>query len=269
MQKWQCRTAPSLGGGFAGTPAEVWGTKDYENNTDPTVFFGLYGLPDFYTLWRHKGKKMVLWAGSDIRHFANGYWLDDYGTIRLRSSPLAEWIRDYCTSYVENTVEQEALRRAGIPSIVVPSFLGNVKDYELQPLAEGLSYYSSVSGNDFKLYGWDKILDMAAEFPDVQFHLYGNTEPWNGADNVWVHGRVSQEQMNSEIKQMTGAIRMTEFDGFSEILAKSLLWGQHPISLIDYPYTDKEPTKHEGPNIEGRNYYLQQLNRFPWNVKIN
>ena len=82
MQKiWQCRIAPSLGGGFAGTPNKNWGTCDYKDNKTPTIFFGLYGLPDFYALWRHKGRRAILWAGSDIIHFLNGYWLERKGAI--------------------------------------------------------------------------------------------------------------------------------------------------------------------------------------------
>ena len=49
-KRWQCRVAPSLGGGFAGTPNEVWGTRDYVEEEGPAVFFGLYGLPAPYGL---------------------------------------------------------------------------------------------------------------------------------------------------------------------------------------------------------------------------
>ena len=51
-----------------------------------------------------------------------------------------------------------------------------------------------------------------------------------------MHGRVAQEVMNEEIKEMQGALRLTEMDGFSEILAKSILWGQWPVSLIKYSH---------------------------------
>src|SRR3990172_7358390 len=114
MQKWQCRIAPSLGKGFAGTPNDVWGTKEYVNDTDPTVFFGLYGLPDFYALWRHKGKKVVLWAGSDISHLRNGYWLDEKGETRVGPHAFVDWISQNCDSYCENEVEQELLLKIGI-----------------------------------------------------------------------------------------------------------------------------------------------------------
>ena len=72
--KWKCRYAPSLGA-LERTHQEVWGTEEYipeKHLYDPVVFFGLYGLPDWYLLWRHKGKKAVLWAGSDVKHFLNG-----------------------------------------------------------------------------------------------------------------------------------------------------------------------------------------------------
>ena len=59
MQNWQCRYAPSLGA-LEGTPEEVWGTKDYENQDDPTVFFGLYSLSDFFVLLKHRGKKKIV-----------------------------------------------------------------------------------------------------------------------------------------------------------------------------------------------------------------
>ena len=276
--KWKCRIAPSLGGGFEGTPESAWGTEEYEMDlTEPTVFFGLYGLPDFYTLWWHKGKKAILWAGSDITNFINGYWLDDKGSIKISPAPLATWINKNVDNYVENEVEKVALAKLGIESLVIPSFLGNVEDYEICfKVNDKPKLYTSVSGNDFKLYGWDRIYKLAEDNPGIEFHLYGNTVPFPMPDklvfNMFVHGRVSKEQMNAEIKEMTGALRLTEFDGFSEIIAKSLLWGQWPVSIIPYPNTLE--IKDIGillgidkPNTEGREWLLSVVNKYPWNQK--
>lgn len=289
MQKieWLCRIAPSLGDGFDGTPEKVWGTQKYEvpfflknlyGDIKQCVFFGLYGLPDFFDLWRHHGKKYILWAGSDITNFVNGYWLDEKGRIKLNPSPLAKWINENCDSYVENAVEYEALKKVGIICKVVPSFLGNVEDYKVSyKLSDRPKLYTSVSGNDFKLYGWDKIPLLAQKNPSIEFHLYGNTIPFpllpkGLLSNVIVHGRVSKEQMNEEIKDMQGAIRLTEFDGFSEIIAKSLLWGQWPVSLIDYPHVLKVSDIDTLPfrtyaNDAGRSWLLSVVNKYPWNQK--
>lgn len=285
--EWCCRWAPSLGA-LEDTHENVWGTKTYDPETDidkPCVFFGLYGFPDFIALWKHKGRKAILWAGSDIRHFVNGYWLDDTGEIRLDKKGLVEWINKNCESYSENMVECEALRSVGIDSKAVPSFLGNIDDYEVSyEWSERPKLYTSVSGNNFELYGWDKIPELARQNPDIEFHCYGNTvfpwelplteNPFNSVGiyrgNIILRGRVSKEQMNSEVRNMQGALRLAEFDGFSEILAKSILWGQYPVSLIEYPFMfrvdeiDKIRYQEE-PNIKGREFYRKILNSYPWN----
>lgn len=248
--------APSLGA-LEDTPENIWGTKPYNPETDldkPCVFFGLYGLPDFYALWRHRGKKWILWAGSDITHFNSGYWLDDVGIIRLERWGMGEWINNNCESWVENEIEKTALWSAGIWSYVCPSFLGDVKNYPLQKIAPQTRYYTSVSGDNFRLYGWEEIESLAVKNPDSEYHLYG-AEWFTNTPNIIVHGKVTREEMNEQTRTMTGALRLTKFDGFSEILAKSYLWGQKPISpYIPYPYKNREDL-------------LDILNKFPWNQK--
>mgnify|MGYP001596330761 CR=1 FL=1 len=277
MQEIKCRVAPSLGGGFAGTPEEVWGTVPYNSETDtekPCVFFGLYGLPDFYALWRHKGKKWILWAGSDIRRFIAGYWLAEKGEIRIEPKALAKWINENCENWVENKVEAQALAEAGILSNICPSFLGDKNKYPITyQWNERPKVYASVSGNDFKLYCWKEIEKLAQKHPDIEFYLFGNTVDWQTKNkNVIIRGRVSQEIMNKEIQKMQGGLRLLPFEGFSEVVAKSILWGQYPISAIKYPHTlsveelrtlkDKKE-----PNLVGREYYYTNLNNFPWNQK--
>lgn len=271
MQRVQCKIAPSLGGGFEGSPNDVWGTVDYTNDNEPCIFFGMYGLPDFYSLWKHKGKKYILWAGSDIRHLANGYWLEDGGDIRIESFGVSKWINRYCESFVENEVEQKMLKDIGIESKIVPSFLGDINKFDISFIkTDPVKLYTSVSGDDFDLYGWYDIQEIAEKNPDVEFHLYGNKRDFNiSANNVFVHGRVSKEQMNEETKSMTGALRLTEFDGFSEILCKSILWGQYPVSRIKYPFmfgVDDIPKLKElsNPNIDGREYFKSIINKYPW-----
>lgn len=270
------RWAPSLGA-LEDIPEKIWGVKKYDPEKhmhEPTVFCGLYGLPDFYALWRHKGKKYVWWTGTDITHFKKGYWLDDVGKIKMDYRALAEWINKNCECWVENEVESIALLSLGIYSQVCPSFMADLSKFNpsykwsIRP-----KLYTSVSGDNFPLYGWHRIDALARDNPKVEFHLYGNRTPWKSRyKNVIVHGRVPKEQMNREIKKMQGGLRLTEFDGFSEIIAKSILWGQWPVSLISYPHTlDPQDIHHltqmTEPNIDGRNYYKKILNKYPWNRK--
>lgn len=278
---WKCRYAPSLGA-LESTPEEIWGTEEYEMDLDePTIFFGLYGLPDFYTLWRHRGKKAILWAGSDIKHFINGYWLDNEGRIRIDPQALAEWINKNCESYVENGVEHEALMVYNIESKILPSYLGKLEKGLSYTPSERPAVYMSVSGDNFEMYGWNTI-EQIADKCEVDFYLYGNTIPFETKhSNVFVRGRIPKEKMNEEIKNMQAGLRTLEFDGFSEILAKSILWGQHPISYIAYPHIDSYKSVDElikllnnlknksMPNLLGREYYIKNLNNYPWNENKN
>lgn len=277
----QARIAPSLGE-LEGNHKDVWGTSEYKSDKEPTVFMGLYGLPDFFALWRHKGKKFILWCGSDITHFQNGYWLDDKGLIKIESVAMAQWINENCESWVENEVERIALKEMGIEAKVCQSFMGNIDDYKVEyKYTERPQVYISVSGNNFKLYGWD-IIEGIADFCNVDFHLYGNTEKWKTKhSNVFVHGRVSKLQMNEEIKKMQCGLRLcVDMDGFSEITAKSILWGQYPIVAESYGYkhinsfrnlnnlvSELNSLKHKIIANPARDYYKKIINQYPWNLK--
>ena len=286
-QNWQARISPTLGD-LESTHDKIWGTKPYENDTDPTVFMGIYGLPDFYTLWRHKGEKHILWCGTDIIHFQNGYWLDTKGDYRIGSRSLARWINKFCSNWVENKVEAEALMKEGIHANIQPSYLGDIDEMQVS-FKPGNKVYASVSGDNFEQYGWDKIPNLARENPGMEFHLYGNMlSPLSLAveldtdkfrvrhfpENVIIHGRVPKEQMNAEIAEMQGGLRMTEFDGASEIVVKAMLMGQYCFSLIEYPFVDKPENislllSRKTANIEGRNWWRENLNLYPWNAKRN
>ncbi|MEK7180262.1 MAG: hypothetical protein AAB706_02200 [Patescibacteria group bacterium] len=284
MQEIKCRVALSLGGGFEGTPAKVWGTKKYNSKTDkdkPCVFFGLYGLPDFYELWRHRGKKWILWCGSDIRNFINGYWLENGGGIKLCPKGLAKWINQNCENWVENEVEQRMLAGHGITAKVCPSFLGNVEKFEItyKP-AEKPKVYASVSGDDFKLYGWDTIERIVGRVPEVDFYLYGSKNWKTKHKNVIIRGRVSKKIMNKETEKMQAGFRPVEFDGCSEIIVKAILRGQYVISRIAYPFCPayqnddelifqlKNLSQKSFPNWRAWFWFSNNLNKFPWTPQI-
>ena len=272
MPKVKYRWATSLGE-FEESPEKIWGVEPHDpDGTDDCVFAGLYGLPDFYALWRYKGKKYVWWCGTDILHFKKNYWLDDIGNYRINRRGLARWINKYCESWCENQVEAEALMEEGIYAHIAPSFLGDINNFPVsKKKTDKKRYYASVSGDEFEKYGWFKIFDLARKNPETEYHLYGNkTKPaypiigmyageYIFPDNVIFHGRVPKEQMNEEIKSMTGCIRLVDFDGFSEVVCKAILMGQEVISAIDYPFL-----KAENPREE----LLKVLNKYPWNVNL-
>jgi hypothetical protein len=284
----QCHWAKSLGE-LEATHQEAWGTTDYESRHFPTVFFGLYDLRDYLALSVHKGKCWVLWAGGDIENLIHGFTLND-GKLKWLGKflPLNWWLKGMLRKaehWVEDEDEAEKLKMF-LPSKkinICPSFLGKI-DYWSDPIRE---YYHKQKpdvyvscGKDRQWeYGFDTVERIAGKC-NVVFHLYG--DDWmTGHDNVIVHGRVSKEQFNKDIRHYQCGLRLNEHDGFSEITAKSVLMGQYPITRLRFEMipqynNDRELIEYLNslrgctqPNRKGRKYYLETLNRYPWNDKIN
>jgi hypothetical protein len=44
-----------------------WGLDTYHNENLPSIFFGMYRPEDFDALNKHKGPKIVIWGGGDMK----------------------------------------------------------------------------------------------------------------------------------------------------------------------------------------------------------
>lgn len=284
QQEYCCWWSPSIGE-LEGTHQEVWGTKQYDSKTDlkkPCVFFGIYHAGHFEDLYAHKGKKYILWAGSDLRNMQDGLAFGEAGFKEWpRKFPgitnlMMRWIIYNCESWVENTWERKVLKSFNIKSYVCPSFLGDIDVYNItfKPNENPHVYLSASEGRQEE-YGFDTIERIADRVPNVTFHLYGAT--WKTKHkNVIVHGRVSKDYMNSQIKDMQAGLRLNETDGFSEILAKAVLQGQYAIGKVEHPMI---PTYEDDNGLilnllaigqkkvsnPARDYYRDVLNNYPWN----
>ena len=306
----QCRISKSLGGGFDGTPNEVWGTIDYTDRNVATVFCGMYDLRDYIALWRHKGKAWVFWCGSDIRNIRSNFIFNDGKLLWLSQlfDRLNLNFRDLIVkklllkaeNWCENEAEAWQLKDMGLKvDGITPSFFGDIKKYKLA-FKPGNKVYMSANPGREEEYGWPLVFSVAWALPQIEFHLYGSNW-WSFQDslsrqgltlkdfypNVFLHGKVPIKKMNREIKKMQCGLRLNKHDGFSEVTAKSVLWGQYPITYLyneqidqmagdshGYVNTSANFTKlfmllNEIPNkkkanLKGRNYYLKTLNKYPW-----
>lgn len=278
-----CRVAPSLGA-LEGTHQEVWGTEEYhwiKHRKEKCVFFGVYDLRDYLALWWHRGGGWILWAGSDIRNLSQGFAFNDgkiYWLSKALKGSLTRWILKQVKRYqnwVENAWEGNLLEKMGVFSDICPSYMGQKEEI-------GVSYrqndpcnvYLSASEGRQEEYGWGVVERIASWLPNHVFHLYGAS--WETRyENVIVHGRVPKEQMNREIRKYQIGLRLNETDGFSEILAKAVLMGQYAIGRIAHPHIPSyenemdlilklnKLSKEREPN-EAREWYLNNLNRYPW-----
>lgn len=281
-----CRIAPSLGE-LEADHTEVWGTFEYTSNdlNQPTCFFGLYDLRDYLALRRHRGKKWILWAGSDLENLRHGFIFND-GKLRLLSKIFRGIFRTWLIKvlrtadhYVEDEDEAMKLMAFGIESKIVPSFLGKIEDFPVhyhRPLDRPQVYISGHPGREDE-YGFEIVRRVADRVRTCDFHIYGSMPSWNSHPvNITLHGKVPKEQFNSEIQNYHCGLRLNASDGFSEITAKSVLMGQYPITRLEYPLIPNFENEDElvsllssitemrKPNHRARTYYLEALNKYPW-----
>ena len=251
----------------------------------PVVFLGLYHKSDYCSFLNQRVKRYVLWSGGDIQNFKRGYLYGDGGGLRKSklTKPFAflwknKVRKTEAEHFCENDQQKRELESEGIKAIVVPAFWGNVKDYPVSFKAgKGLEVYICGHPGREKEYGIDYVTDrLAFLMSDVTFHIYG-VPGWRAkTSNVRSYGVIKEKKFNEEIKGYQCFLRLNEHDGFSDVLAKSILMGQYPITKIDYntvlSFKDEWTLvklldwvkKQKNPRIESREYYLENFNKYPW-----
>ncbi len=284
-----CHWAKSLGA-LEDTAENVWGTEKYilwKHLKEPTVFFGMYDVRDYLALSIHRGKSWVLWAGGDIKNLIRGFSLND-GKLKWfgKFLPLTWWLKHMlCKAehWVENDYEADKLASFGLDRkriYVCPSFLGDIDFPITYEWNKTMNVYVSSGADRQEEYGFGIVERIAGKLPFIKFHLFG-AEWTTKQENVIVHGRISKELMNFRTSYMQVGLRLNEFDGFSEILAKAVLRGQYAIGKVKHPMIPSfendmdlilklNTLRHKTePNLEGREYYKLALNKYPWYDKEN
>lgn len=201
--------------------------KRYSNSFAPTLFLGLYFNADYQTFANHVGEKSVFWNGSDVS--------------RLLNSP--EWIKIVQNSPAKHFCHNEQLYNElgsiGIDSEITPLFFGYKDKFTINyKLSTTPKVFMCAHPGREAEYGVDIALQLAQEFKDIEFHIYGVTG--TTSDNVIYHGQVPEEAMDSQMSNYQACLRMNLHDGMSQIICKGKLMGIHPIITRDIETLRKE-----------------------------
>lgn len=224
------------------------------------IFYGSYHYWDYLKVLLHRGKRTIFWCGSDI--------------LNLAISPFGQWVMTHVKAdhVCENAIEQVTLSRMGIQARIQPAL------FDSEALRLPVSYQQSDTPHVFltshpnsDAYGVGIVESIYQKVPEVTFHIYGISG--HSHDNVVYHGWVPSKVFDFEIARYQAALRLNDFDGFSESLAKSVLMGQWPISKIFYPHIDYAPNNEilisllkdlknkTEDNLDGRIYWTNELSK--------
>lgn len=191
----------------------------------PVVFFGFYNPIDWLKFCLHRGGKTIHWCGSDI----------------LQTGYLFRWLKKVrCQHICETAVEEGILKLMLQQDIELrPTFLSDPSEFPVSFTPSKKPHvWMHVHKNAERESRLDVIKRIAAQVPDITFHIYGRVSAPKQERNIIYHGFVEEEQFNNEIKNYQCGISLREFDGMSEVIMKSVLMGQYPISRVRIPYID-------------------------------
>ena len=192
-------------------------------------------------------KKLILqWQGTDALLAMQRYenkTIDrkyiDYGHNFVDS----EWLMDEVKSIDVKPVYQH------FKSIVVEP---NNYDYTK------ISVMSYVAENRQAFYGMQKISEIAAVFPGIDFHLYGLTKSeFSTTSNVYLHGWVKPEEFEKHLRKTPIFLRLTEHDGFSVSVIEALGAGCEVIMSLPFELTYLARNSAEA--IEGMYKLIQKV----------
>jgi hypothetical protein len=199
---------------------------------EDTFFNGLYFDIDYKIFAKHCGKAIVFWNGSDA--------------IRLAERPHKEWKKAIFSREAVHLCHSEitklTLHYIGIEATVHPLFFGKIEDFDVSYKWKPVpNVYLNAHPEREKEYGLPMLVSLAKELPCIIFHVYGGARS-EDLHNILYHGRVPESQMDREIANFQGTLRLLkpEFPEWvtpasSQTMVKSALMAQYAISIVNIP----------------------------------
>jgi glycosyltransferase involved in cell wall biosynthesis len=190
---------------------------------------GYAGRGRIYKLANMLGVPVVLhWVGSDV--LAAQRYFDRHpehlpSEVRLTHWAGAPWLVD-------------ELKRIGINARFVPLPLKTVGTFlsrEPPPLPKNFKITTYLSDQRPTFYGWDHILRLAKDFPDIEIIVIGSTGSFvrHHPPNVRFLGWVSDTF--PVFADCTVVVRMTEHDGYGGTVQEALSLGRYAIWTYPFP----------------------------------
>jgi hypothetical protein len=211
------------------------------------VFFKLINKPVFF-----------YWIGSDVT-IANKTMLSFSSHFVKEHMANAPWLAD-------------ELQKKGIQAKFIPKPVVETHD-DPPPLPKKFTILAYLGQSDRDVfYGGNIINSMIQNLP-YNFIVLGGTKKLQSTDKVRYFSKVDYKDMKDIYSRSTVLVRITEHDGFSNMVQEALNYGRHVIWSMKYPYCHYATTyddvakilgelyKNQNLNILGMKYYRQRFDR--------
>lgn len=210
-----------------------------EADVNGLLWFGVYTEQEYDKLISIKSKINMHWCGSDTL-----FCLAD----KSRIEALAQ--KDNICFTVENKLQYNELKGHLKDLTIAPMYAGPM---EMQLLEKG-NYVLVYTPDRRQLYNVDLMFTIAKEMPHINFIFIGKKHE-EDLPNVKQLGWVDQDTVNNLVSRANIYLRITEHDGFSDLMVKAFLCNTHVITNWDY--FGVKTLKRKEDIEDAINYYME------------
>jgi hypothetical protein len=162
----QVQVSPTLEKTFGENFRNRWGLSKYSNNTDATVFLGLYTTHDIEVLLNHRGISLVIWGGADMqyKHLEKVKRLVLSGKCYTCAYP-----GEFSNILTSHKIPHKAL------------YIG-VKDYSnfvSKPLGDKIYAYKGILGNRSAYFNWNDTIVPLIDYFGESSIIYTDNSPFD------------------------------------------------------------------------------------------
>ena len=191
-------------------------------NTDAVYKIG-YFRPNapYYLIARLLKKKIIVhWIGSEVLYLKKSHWWPLDGSFSVSNQLVYE-----LTSFNIYTK---------LLPLYFPIGLIDQKNIEFSISSHGVLFYLVKNQEEF--YGVRYLMLLANIFSDVMFYLIGSSDMVKTQGNIMNMGYLDEKSLDNLFSKITLYVRITEHDGLSQLMLKSLLNGKEVITNTDHPF---------------------------------
>lgn len=177
-------------------------------------------------LKQYKKPMIYQWIGSDVQRIIQDSFLKRLAKKRLIKSTGA------FNLVVIDSLKKELIE-IGISSEIFPLVnLNFVK--QCPPFPKKFSILSYVPENRWDFYHGDMILQLAKNFPDIDFHILAAGDTSNNLSNVFTYGFV--DDIESFYIKSNVLLRFTIHDGLPKMVLEALSFGRQVLWNEFFPH---------------------------------
>lgn len=177
----------------------------------------------YYLIARLLKKKIIVhWIGSEVLDLKGSHSLPIHGSFSVSNELV-------------NELDSYNIHSSWLP-LFFPIELSNQIKYKVTASSHGVLFYMVKNQEEF--YGLKYLLLLANNFKNVPFYLIGSSNMLFNNENIINMGYLNEQSLGNLFSRITLYVRITEHDGLSQLMLRSLLLGKEVITNTEHPFVN-------------------------------